>query len=756
MLAKRLLQQNRLLNVFASQVGSHVGGALLGLVFWMLAARTLTPEQLGLGAALVAAMTLLSKFGLLGVDTLLLERLKSVAVTDRRAILTTGLAIAAIGGVLVTTVWLGISALLRLSGTLGDLSLSTGLLLGGATAIAAVCFAFDQAAIGMGASSVQLRRNILASCLRIGFLLGAIALDFRSGEVILVSWIVGLAGSLLASRIRRHVLPKAEVTPRRRWDLVRTYWSTAVGHQGLTLAMGAGSLMLPVVVASMMPAAQTAYFSQARLLSDTALALPFFLTIALFATVQDLEGFRHKARRTILIGMVLTLCVIAAAALVGRYVLLLFGAEYAQASLPLLMLLLAAGPLLVIKDHFAVLRRLQGKRVPGAVAMALWTAAELTGAVIGGLSGSPTMLCLGWLVMSAACALIALPALLEATRKPRDLHRDGRGPDPEGAGSPPACPRQSRPTGRSQTSGLCTSRLGAGGSGTSLRDPLRSFRVLRGIRNLPVVRAARPSDQPGGRAVRQILDLRGPYGVPARWWGSAALAVPADASEHVEGSRAQTLRRKIRAAERHGISCRPVQRADRIGLLARANAVEQTHHDEQYRVLTPRNDDLLEHDLWMVAEDGAGEPLLLAVIPVDGELATLRYFRTLGGGDLYSLSRYFATHALVAELSKRGVRWLLDTEPPGAQKNGVRHFQRMVGFRYVRLRVVSRDDQDDQVAALPDLPPTDEKSCAADEATESATKSSHSVVSRAHDETCSDKPTTLDPRRVGHEMQATP
>ena len=756
MLAKRLLQQNRLLNVFASQVGSHVGGALLGLVFWMLAARTLTPQQLGLGAALVAAMTLLSEFGLLGVDTLLLERLKSVAVTDRRAILTTGLAIAAIGGALVTTVWLGISALLRLSGTLGDLSLSTGLLLGGATAIAAVCFAFDQAAIGMGASSVQLRRNILASCLRIGFLLGAIALDFRSGQVILVSWIVGLAGSLLVSRIRRHMLPKAEVTPRRRWDLVRTYWSTAVGHQGLTLAMGAGSLMLPVVVASMMPAEQTAYFSQARLLSDTALALPFFLTIALFATVQDLEGFRHKARRTILIGMVLTLCVIAAAALVGRYVLLLFGAEYARASLPLLMLLLAAGPLLVIKDHFAVLRRLQGKRVPGAVAMALWTAAELTGAVIGGLSGSPAMLCLGWLVMSAACALIALPALLEATRKPRDLHRDGRAADPEGAGKSSGV--SAAVEADRALADFWTSYVEAGREGIRyiFRDPLRSFRVLRGIRNLPVVRAARPSDQPGGRAVRRILDLRGPYGVPARWWGSAALAVPADASEHVEGSRAQTLRRKIRAAERQGISCRPVQRADRIGLLARANAVEQTHHDEQYRVLTPRNDDLLEHDLWMVAEDGAGEPLLLAVIPVDGELATLRYFRTLGGGDLYSLSRYFATHALVAELSKRGVRWLLDTEPPGAQKNGVRHFQRMVGFRYVRLRVASRDDQDDEVAALPDLPPTDEKSCAADEATESATKSSHSVVSRAHGETCSDKPTTLDPRRVGHEMQATP
>jgi hypothetical protein len=53
------------------------------------------------------------------------------------------------------------------------------------------------------------------------------------------------------------------------------------------------------------------------------------------------------------------------------------------------------------------------------------------------------------------------------------------------------------------------------------------------------------------------------------------------------------------------------------------------------------------------------------------------------------------THALVAELSRRGVRWLLDTEAPGAQTNGLRHFQRMVGFRYVRVRL-----QRDRSAAM--------------------------------------------------------
>ena len=123
----------------------------------------------------------------------------------------------------------------HLDGALGDLSLNTLLLLVGATAIAAICAAFDQAAIGMGASSVQLRRNLLASCLRIGFLCGAIALDFRSGEVILVSWTVGLVGSLLASP---HSTPC--VTPiwgdhKERWQLgaqLLDYapWATTVSH----------------------------------------------------------------------------------------------------------------------------------------------------------------------------------------------------------------------------------------------------------------------------------------------------------------------------------------------------------------------------------------------------------------------------------------------------------------------------------------------------------------------------------------------
>jgi O-antigen/teichoic acid export membrane protein len=416
---KRLAQRSRLLGVFASLAGSQLGAAMFGLVFWAVAARALTPEQVGVGAALVAAMTVLSIVGVLGVGTLLIERLRVVSMNDRRPLFSTGLSIAGMGGALVAAGGVGLSELLNVPGALGGLSLDTMLLLIGTTGVAATCLAFDEAAIGLGASSVQLRRNLVAAALRIAVLIGAIEFGIKSGQVILISWTVGFVGSLLASPLRRHLPPRARVTAGQRRRLVRDYWTVAIGHHGLTLAMASSGLALPLVVASIMPATQVAYFAPARLLTDTILVLPYLLSIALFATAENTEGFRQKAAWTLILGIGITLSATAGAALFGRFVLLIFGASYARQSLPLLLLLLAAGPALVVKDHFVVLRRLQGKRRHGAVTMGLWTAAELAGALVGGLVGGITMLCIGWLAMSAVCALIALPVLLRAMRRPR-------------------------------------------------------------------------------------------------------------------------------------------------------------------------------------------------------------------------------------------------------------------------------------------------------------------------------------------------
>jgi hypothetical protein len=228
---------------------------------------------------------------------------------------------------------------------------------------------------------------------------------------------------------------------------------------------------------------------------------------------------------------------------------------------------------------------------------------------------------------------------------------------------------------------------GRPGAGYLLRNWGHTWAAMRAVRRLPMVEA-RPTATPGGQAVRRVLASRASYGVPGRLLGTAVLMVPADPDDYLLGRHAQTLRRKIRSAERRGLKVRRIDEdAERRALIDVANLAEQHHVDPSYRVPTPRNDDLIDHDVWLTVDDPEGRPLLLAVAPRDGEFATLRYFRTLGASDAHSDARYLATSALVAELARHGVRYLLDTATPAEQTNGLRHFQRMVGFRYARVRL---------------------------------------------------------------------
>lgn len=226
---------------------------------------------------------------------------------------------------------------------------------------------------------------------------------------------------------------------------------------------------------------------------------------------------------------------------------------------------------------------------------------------------------------------------------------------------------------------------GRGGFGYAVRHPLQALQAFAAIQRLPFVYPAGQSDTAGGREIQEVLHQRGPLGLPARWWGFAALPV-IETAVSLDRPEAKRLRYNLRLAEAEGITCRQVDAAERTRLLEMANHRERTHPDSTYRVAEPRNDDLIDHDLWILAESDAGQPLLLAVAATDGEFAALRYFRTLGDGEEHSLSRYLAHHAVVEELSRRNVRWLLDAEPPAAQTNGVRLFQRIVGYRHVRIR----------------------------------------------------------------------
>jgi hypothetical protein len=226
---------------------------------------------------------------------------------------------------------------------------------------------------------------------------------------------------------------------------------------------------------------------------------------------------------------------------------------------------------------------------------------------------------------------------------------------------------------------------GAGSFAYLLGHPVATIATVIAIGRLPIRQAVLPRTL-SGRTIHSTLTRPGPLRTPFGVTGVAVLDVPADAAEYSLGAERQTLRRKVRAATKSGVTWRPVDdQAERRALLALANKAETEHADEEYRNAAPDNSDLLDHDLWLAAFAADGRPLLLSVTPTAGEWGQLRYFRTLGSGHEYSDCRYLMTQALVETLSGRGVRHLMEGTHPAELPNGLRHFQRMVGFRLARV-----------------------------------------------------------------------
>jgi hypothetical protein len=220
-----------------------------------------------------------------------------------------------------------------------------------------------------------------------------------------------------------------------------------------------------------------------------------------------------------------------------------------------------------------------------------------------------------------------------------------------------------------------------------LAHPVRTIRTIRTIRELPALDAVLPDTAEAEHVRDQLLEnavsRRAMLGV------SAVLETPTVAGTYTDGHSRATVRRKIRAAEKHGVTVRPVPPEERPALLALADLHERHNAREQYRNTCPANDDLLSYDLWFAAYDAHDQPIMLSVTPTAGEWGVLRYFRTLVSSQASSDARYLMARELAEALAARGVRRLVDSARPHWLPNGLRHFQRMIGFRMIRIPSVT-------------------------------------------------------------------
>jgi hypothetical protein len=217
----------------------------------------------------------------------------------------------------------------------------------------------------------------------------------------------------------------------------------------------------------------------------------------------------------------------------------------------------------------------------------------------------------------------------------------------------------------------------------------RSVDAFIALRRIPCHKIV-PSARPEGATIRVRISR---HSALARITGltTAVLILPRDPGQYMIGASKRTLRKKVQKAHRLGLSWAQVNDSqERRNLLKLANECERNHPDIAYRVANPDNRDLLSYPLWLTALSAEEHPLLLCVVIIDGQFAMLRYFRTLGSGPEHSTARYFMTEVLAEQLISRGVRYLFDDTSPFRLNNGIRHFQRMVGFRIARVHIARR------------------------------------------------------------------
>ena len=404
----------RVAGLSASLVGTQALTSVLGLVFWTLAARRFSIDNVGVAGAAVAMMMLLSSLGSLGLGTLLIARLPVTDPGRRRLLVRTSLLAAGLTSALLAVVVPVVAVLGFGAANLHPLVASPLTLVGFAagTGLMSVVLVLDQAVLTIGVGALQLERNVLASTTKIVALLVLSGLGATGGLTIFLAWAIGNLVSLplVSWRTRGGRVHETD----RRWVDRRALSGLgrmAASHHALNITLQAALQILPILVTVVLSARENAYFNSAVLVSGFVFALPYAIAISLFASSAGSE-------RDVISRMRITLPFSLAAGVLAYLVMFplagtilgAFGSSYADEGVTILRVLALAGLPFVIKDHYIAVRRVQGRTTDALRVLGGFLVLELIGALVGARLDGSVGVCLGWLaVLVLEAGVLAVP-----------------------------------------------------------------------------------------------------------------------------------------------------------------------------------------------------------------------------------------------------------------------------------------------------------------------------------------------------------
>ena len=388
---------------------NSVLAALLGVAYWLVAARNYTPRVVGVNTAAISAMMFLAGLSQLNLMSALVRFVPVLGPRQGRFI-GASYAVAALAGAISAAIFLiGIHLWAPALATFGSTGGMVAWFLAGSVAWC-VFNLQDSALTGLGAAVLVPLDNLVYGVVKIVLLVAFVSVSPQFG--IFASWTAGLivslvlVNSLIFGRLlrRRHRAAPAGQRPGR---------SEIVGfivpdYVGAVLWLAATTLM-PVIVIAVAGAAANAYFSLDWMITAPLLAISAGTGVALVATAAADPGrVPEYARRVLLQTTRLVVPAAAAVAIASPYLLRVFGHQYAShGALTLSLLALSAIPGMITALYVSIYRAQRRMRAVVTLLAALCGSVLALGTVLLvniGIEGAG----LAWLIAQSAVAAVVL------------------------------------------------------------------------------------------------------------------------------------------------------------------------------------------------------------------------------------------------------------------------------------------------------------------------------------------------------------
>jgi O-antigen/teichoic acid export membrane protein len=382
---------------------ASVGTAILGFVYWWLAARLFPAEVIGKASAFISLMAFIGVIGDGGLGTLLTG--ETIRWPGRESGLISAAAVTALCLSLATG-GVGLVVTKLTSATLNPNSLEILTLLIGC-GLTVISVTVDQAFVGMLQSTFRMLRLLSFSSLKT-ILLCAAAIWAYNESVILFSWIISLMAALVLAELFMRRLGKS-VLHRPDFRLLNTLKRKAVGHYMLDTGMLAPSAIMPYLVAVLLSPTSNAAFTVIWMVVSVAAVVPGAMATVLFPAIRS-EPHQYRDKMLLSLGGSLLYAVVFSGFifLYSKKILTVFNPAYAEIGGEHLRLLGFGMFGAVIKFHVCAAARLTNsmrRAAPWFLAAGLFELACLAaGAWAGALEG----VAIGWATAMMVGAVMLL------------------------------------------------------------------------------------------------------------------------------------------------------------------------------------------------------------------------------------------------------------------------------------------------------------------------------------------------------------